>query len=81
MYDNPPSNTTIGTATPAQRVVPLLQSLSRTEELAAALALRLDPVTNHLPTSDNKAINSPTVTGRINQLGDTLQYLLDNIEL
>jgi hypothetical protein len=70
------------TAQASQRVVPLLQSLSRTEELVAALAMRLDPVTNHTPTATDKAaLNSPTVTGRINQLGDTLQYLLDNIEL
>lgn len=80
------TNIPVGSFTPstvsAQRVVPLLQSLSRVEELVSALTMRLDPVTNHVPSADNKAaLNSPTVTGRINGLGDTLQYLLDNIEL
>lgn len=74
-------NSTLGQATTAQRVVPLLQSLSRLEESVAALAMRLDPVTNHAPTLDSSAPSSPSVTGRINALGDTLQYLLDNIEL
>lgn len=63
------------------RVVPLLQALSRTEDLVSALAMRLDPVTNHTPTEQQVNPPSTTVTGRINQLGDTLQYLLDNIEL
>ena len=67
-------------STTAQRVVPLLQSLSRTEELLASLVMRLDPVTNHTPAQDTPP-NSLTVTGRVNSLGDTLQYLLDNIEL
>jgi hypothetical protein len=71
----------IGTATPAQRVVPLLQAVNRAEELVAAIAMRLDPVTNHEQQSGTPQPTSPTVTGRINQLGDTLQYLLDNIEL
>lgn len=69
------------TASPAQRVVPLLAELQRTEELAAALAMRLDPITNHAPQEGQKEPVTPTVTRRINQLGDTLQYLLDNIEL
>lgn len=78
MQPNPPSIS--GTATAAQRVVPLLQALNRVEECAAALAMRLDPVTNHAPSPES-APTIPTVTGRLNSLGDTLQYLLDNIEL
>lgn len=77
-------NTTTGfstATTSAQRVVPLLASLQRTEELAASLAMRLDPVTNHAPRQDQANPPTNTVTSRINQLGDTLQYLLDNIEL
>lgn len=74
-------NSTISTTSTAQRVVPLLQSLSRAEELVASLAMRLDPVTNHAPAQDGLAPPITTVTGRINSLGDTLQYLLDNIEL
>lgn len=70
----------LDTQTTAARVVPLLQSLSRLEEIVSALAVRLDPITNHSPTEEKK-LNSPSVTGRINQLGDMLQYLLDNIEL
>lgn len=68
-------------ALPTTRVVPLLQALSRTEELVSAISLRLDPVTNHAPSAPDAAPPSTTVTGRINSLGDTLQYLLDNIEL
>jgi len=66
-----------------QKVVPLLQALNRAEELTSAIALRLDPITNHaLAAPNNVPANTPmTVTGRINTLGDTLQYLLDNIEL
>ncbi len=69
-------------STPAQRVIPLLQSLSRLEELTAALSMRLDPITQHAGLAQDKA-NPPTntVTSRINNVGDTLQYLLDNIEL
>lgn len=64
-----------------QRVIPLLQALSRAEELAAALALRLDPITQHDQPQNAQAPHAPTVTGRIHNVGDTLQYLLDNIEL
>lgn len=63
-----------------QRIVPLLQSLAHLEDTVAALALRLDPITNHTPSEDPQPPSS-TVTGRLNQLGDTLQYFLDNIEL
>lgn len=75
-----PTTTTPSSLT-AQRVVPLLQSLSRLEELVSAMAVRLDPVTNHTPQSESSNLVSPSVTGRLNNLGDTLQYLLDNIEL
>lgn len=73
-------STAIGSQTTAQRVVPLLQAIGRAEDNVAALALRLDPITNHAP-SDSTVPTSTTVTGRLQQLGDTLQYLLDNIEL
>lgn len=73
----------VGTpATSAQKIVPLLQALNRAEDNAAALALRLDPIVNHVPSpSAGDLPISPTVTNRLNSLGDTLQYLLDNIEL
>lgn len=64
----------------ATKVVPLLSALSRGEELVAALATRLDPITNHIPQPD-KEPSGNTVTARVNQIGDVLQYLLDNIEL
>lgn len=64
----------------AVRVIPLLQTLNRIEELTAAMALRLDPITNHTPAQDRPDYPT-TVTGRLQSLGDTLQYLLDNIEL
>lgn len=67
------------TLSPA-KAVPLLQSLNRAEEMASALAVRLDPITNHAPSQD-KPPALPTVTGRLTSLGDMLQYLLDNIEL
>jgi len=67
--------------TKSERVIPLLQSLSRLEELTSAIVMRLDPITNHAPSSDSDAPSSNTVTARINRLGDSLQYLLDNIEL
>lgn len=77
-----PQNTLVGSTTAAQRVVPLLQALSRLEDNVSAIAMRLDPVINHVPTDSNSSqLNSPSVTGRLNTLGDTLQYLLDNIEL
>lgn len=64
------------------KVVPLLAGLSRLEELASAIVMRLDPITNHTPTAETtKLTESNTVTARINRLGDSLQYLLDNIEL
>lgn len=64
----------------AVRVIPLLQTLNRIEELTGAMALRLDPITNHTPAQDRPDY-ATTVTGRLQSLGDTLQYLLDNIEL
>ena len=70
----------VGLAAP--QVVPLLQQLNRVEEAMSALAMRLDPITNHTPTSENQSVApSSSVTGRLTQLGDTLQYLLENIEL
>lgn len=63
------------------RVVPLLQELSRLEETVSALAMRLDPITNHMPKQDSNDVPQSTVTARLHSLGDTLQYLLDNIEL
>lgn len=76
-----PQNAVTSSATTAQRVVPLLQALSRLEDNVSAIAIRLDPVTNHVPTDSKSELNSPSVTGRLHILGDTLQYLLDNIEL
>lgn len=76
-----PQNTLVGSAATAQRVVPLLQALSRLEENVSAIAMRLDPVTNHVPSADSSMPPSNSVTGRLHTLGDTLQYLLDNIEL
>lgn len=67
-------------ATLAAKVVPLLQSLNRLEERVSSIALRLDPITNHAP-SQEAAPPTSTVTGRLNQLSVTLEYLLDNIEL
>ena len=68
------------TTTPA-KVIPLLAGLSRLEELSSALVMRLDPITDH-PTPDKPTEPIPnTVTFRINRLGDSLQYLLDNMEL
>ena len=68
------------TATPA-KVVPLLQSLSRAEDLVSSLAIRLDPIVQHVPSEAKDVPTSNTVTNRINSLGDALQYLLDHIEL
>lgn len=66
----------------SDRVIPLLQGLSRLEELTASITMRLDPITNHTATvANNPEPMSNTVTARINRLGDSLQYLLDNIEL
>lgn len=64
-------------------VVPLLAQLARAEEMVQAIAMRLDPITNHVPTTASDKISeiSRTVTARLQTLGDTLQYLLDNIEL
>jgi hypothetical protein len=76
-----PQNTLVGSAATAQRVVPLLQALSRLEDNVSALAVRLDPVTNHVPQSDQNSLVSPSVTGRLQTLSVTLEYLLDNIEL
>jgi hypothetical protein len=64
----------------SQKVVPLLQALNRAEELASSLAMRLDPIVNHVQAQDKPPVG-PTVTSRIHAVGDVLQYLLDNIEL
>lgn len=67
----------------SDRVIPLLQGLSRLEELTASMAMRLDPITVHasIASGSPDRPDSNTVTARINRLGDSLQYLLDNIEL
>lgn len=66
----------------ASKVVPLLQQLNRVEDSVAALAMRLDPVVNHATASaDTPVPVQSTVTARLQKVGDTLQYLLDNIEL
>lgn len=75
-----PTSTQSTLAAP-QRVIPLLQSLNRLEGNVAAITLRLDSVTNHVPSQDSVDPPTSTITGRLNTLGDTLQYLLDNIEL
>ncbi len=73
-------NTTVGAK--LDKVVPLLQSLNRVEGNVSALALRLDPIISHTPeTTDSAVPSSSSVTSRLNTLGDTLQYLLDNLEL
>lgn len=65
----------------AARIIPLMQELNRVEDHVAALVSRLDPIVSHVPQQDN--VNPPTssVTGRLHSLGDSLQYLLDNLEL
>lgn len=78
----PANNTDIVTSTAvSSKVVPLLQSLSRLEDLTGSITMRLDPITQHVPSSTKDLPPSNTVTGRLDQLGDVLQYLLDNIEL
>lgn len=72
---------TIGSATKAERVIPLMQALNRVEDNVSAIALRLDPIVNHAPSTQTDAPKSNTVTGRLQTLGDALQYLLDNLEL
>ena len=69
------------TAINTPKVVPLLQALGRIEELSQSLAMRLDPIVNHVPQQDASAPPTNTVTSRIHAVGDVLQYLLDNIEL
>lgn len=70
------------TAPTPQRVIPLLQILHELEEITSALAVRLDPITNHVPSSaDQNILAGTTVTQRLHQIGGSLQYLLDNIEL
>ena len=68
------------TATP-DKVVPLLGALNRVESLTSVLALRLDPIVNHVPLNESDKTGSNTVTYRLTTVGDALQYLLDNIEL
>lgn len=64
------------------KTIPLLQQLSRVEELVASFSLRLDPITNHEPMNDSIAKSTTnTVTGRLSSIGDSLQYLLDHMEL
>lgn len=70
-----------GSTATAQRVIPLLQAMARVEDLASALALRLDPIVQHAPKEQDDRPISNTVTSRVNTVGDVLQYLLDNIEL
>lgn len=78
-YDSP-KQSSLASASTATKVVPLLQALNRAEELTGALAMRLDPITQHAP-NDNDKPPASTVTSRIDRLGDTLQYLLEHIEL
>lgn len=77
-------NTTIGsssTLTPA-KVIPLLAATSRIEELLSAFAVRLDPIVQHAPTEPSTEKGpQTTVTSRLQSVGDSLQYLLDHIEL
>lgn len=73
----------VGGPTPS-KVVPLLASLSRVEELVSSMAMRLDPIVNHQSAAQTSNSAQPvltTVTARLQGLGDSLQYLLDNIEL
>ena len=77
------ANITIGTSlspTPA-KVIPLLEATRRVEELTSALAIRLDPITDHSPTTADVQAPASTITSRLQSVGDSLQYLLDNIEL
>lgn len=71
------------TATAQKPVIPLLAQLARAEELTQAMSMRLDPITNHVPKNASDLPNDMprTVTARLQGLGDSLQYLLDNIEL
>ena len=65
-----------------QKVVPLLAQLGRAEDLVGSIAMRLDPITQHVPEKAESTVPvSQTVTARLQGLGDRLQYLLDNIEL
>lgn len=80
LQDNVGQSTGLSTAN-TPKVVPLLQSLGRVEELAQSLAIRLDPIVNHVPPQDKITTPNTTVTSRIHAVGDVLQYLLDNIEL
>ena len=65
------------------RVVPLLQAVSRLEQNASLLAMRLDVITVHESVPGNLAASAApqTVTRRIDAVADALQYLLDHIEL
>lgn len=74
--------TTASTSATPSKVVPLLAGLNRIEELTSSLAIRLDPIVVHGGSPDqSQPPVSNTVTTRIHQVGDALQYLLDNIEL
>jgi hypothetical protein len=78
-----PQNITISSSTSAntlKAIVPLLDALSRVENNVSALAVRLNPIINQVPTQDSVPVSN-SVTGRLHQVGDVLQYLLDNIEL
>lgn len=70
----------VATQSPS-KVVPLLSELARAEDLVSLLAMRLDPIVNHVPSDPKSDALRITVTARLNGLGDALQYLLDNIEL
>lgn len=74
-------NITIGSSVTPAKVIPLLEATRRIEELASAMAVRLDPITFHSPSTQDVPVPPSTVTSRLQSVGDSLQYLLDNIEL
>ena len=70
------TNTTIA----ASKESPLMSELKHVEDLVSSLVLRLEPVTNHMPSED-KAPTSNTITGRLRQVADVVEYYLTHIEL
>jgi hypothetical protein len=77
--DNGTTSTTAPTNL-VKPVVPLLAQIQRLENLANELSMRLDPITVHDPKDTDRA-EPRTVTQRLAEVGNTLQYLLDHIEL
>ena len=77
-------NTLAQNPTSPAKVVTLLDQLVRVEDLTSSLVIRLDPIIDRSNDSNSSPTPSPssqTVTGRLSQLGDVLQYLLNRIEL